>query len=414
MKKLTAFLLCITLFLGLAACGNSDTVQDDAPSAASSEQTPVPEPTPDPTPAPDQNAGKVLVAYFSATGNTAAVANSIAQATGGDLFELVPVEPYTSDDLDYNDDNSRVVYEHEHPEEQNIELTASTVDNWAEYDTAFIGYPIWWHAAAWPVNSFITENDFTGKTVIPFCTSASSGLEDSDTKLRDMAGTGDWLAGQRFSSSTSQDDVESWVSSLDLSAENTTAFAENGKSLVVYFSVPETDDPNDMTQEEANSTVVIDDAVLGNTQYMAYVIQETAGADIYRIEPETPYPTDHETLVDQALDEQDRGYRPAIKDTVENMDDYEVIYLGYPNWWGDMPMILYSFLEQYDLTGKTIVPFNTHGGSGFSQTISVIAELQPNATVVQDGLTISRDHIQDAEQEIIDWTQKVMEEVPAN
>lgn len=178
-----------------------------------------------------------------------------------------------------------------------------------------------------------------------------------------------------------------------------------GRVLVVYFSIPETTDPDNMTQEEDNSVVVIDGEVLGNTQYMAYVIRDTLGADIFRIEPETPYPTDHETLVDLARDEQGRNFRPAIKDTVDNMDSYDVIYLGYPNWWGDMPMILYSFLEQYDLSGKTIVPFNTHGGSGFSNTISTIAELQPNATVVQDGLTISRNHIQDAEQEIINWVQ---------
>lgn len=166
--------------------------------------------------------------------------------------------------------------------------------------------------------------------------------------------------------------------------------------------MPETTNPNNMTTEEANSTVVINGEVLGNTQYMAYVIQETTGADIFRIEPRTPYPTDHTTLVAQAREEQSNSFRPAIQDTVNNMDEYDVIYLGYPNWWGDMPMILYSFLEQYDLSGKTIVPFNTHGGSGFSGTIGTIRQMEPRATVL-DGMTISRNHIQDAEQEIIDW-----------
>ena len=161
-----------------------------------------------------------------------------------------------------------------------------------------------------------------------------------------------------------------------------------------------------MTTEEANSTVVINGEVLGNTQYMAYVIQEQLGADIFRIEPETPYPTDHTTLVAQAREEQEQSFRPAIKDSIADLADYDTIYLGYPNWWGDMPMILYSFLEQYDLSGKTIVPFNTHGGSGFSSTISTIRTLEPQANVL-NGLSISRDRIQDAEQEIVDWVKSL-------
>ena len=181
-------------------------------------------------------------------------------------------------------------------------------------------------------------------------------------------------------------------------------------TLVVYFSLPETDDPNDMTEEEENSTVIIDGEVLGNTQYMAYVIQEQTGADIFRIEAENPYPLDHDTLVDQAAEEQDQQARPAIADQVENMADYDVVYLGYPNWWADMPMILYTFLEEYDLSGKTIIPFNTHGGSGFSRTIDTIRELEPEAAVL-DGLTISRNSIQDAEQEIVDWVQGIQDQI---
>lgn len=106
--------------------------------------------------------------------------------------------------------------------------------------------------------------------------------------------------------------------------------------------------------------------------------------------------------MDQAAEEQEQNARPVIAGQVDNMADYDVIYLGYPNWWGDMPMILYTFLEQYDLSGKTIVPFNTHGGSGFSGTIGTIRELEPDAQVL-DGLSISRNDIQDARQEIVDW-----------
>ena len=124
--------------------------------------------------------------------------------------------PYTTEDLNYSNEDSRVSYEHENPDARQVELTASTVENWEEYDTIFLGYPIWWGIAAWPVDGFIEANDFTGKTVIPFCTSASSGLGESGQLLAEMAGTGNWLEGQRFSSSVSQEDIQAWVESLGL------------------------------------------------------------------------------------------------------------------------------------------------------------------------------------------------------
>ena len=165
------------------------------------------------TPAEESN---VLVAYFSATGNTERVANAIAEATGGDLFELTPAAPYTDADLDWTDESSRVVREYENPEERDVALTVDTPDNWADYDVVYLGYPIWWGIAAWPVNDFVASNDFTGKTVIPFCTSSSSGLGESGQLLADLAGTGTWLEGERFRSSASQEDVNAWVESLGL------------------------------------------------------------------------------------------------------------------------------------------------------------------------------------------------------
>ena len=166
---------------------------------------------------PEAPAGsRVLVAYFSATGNTEAVAGYIAQATGGDLFEITPADPYTSDDLDWTDENSRVVHEYENPDERDTELAADTPDGWEDYDVVFLGYPIWWYDAAWPVDGFVEANDFTGKTVIPFCTSSSSGLGESGSRLAELAGAGDWLEGQRFPSGASQADVEAWVDGLGL------------------------------------------------------------------------------------------------------------------------------------------------------------------------------------------------------
>jgi flavodoxin len=179
--------------------------------------------------------------------------------------------------------------------------------------------------------------------------------------------------------------------------------SDSDKILVVYFSMPETTDPNNMSQEEENSAIVIDGEVLGNTQYVAQVIHENTDSEFFRLEPSVPYPTDHDTLVDQAANEQDENYRPEIKDTIQDFDQYDTIFVGYPNWWGDMPMILYSFFDDYDFSNKTIVPFNTHGGSGFSNTIDTITELEPNATVITDGFTVSRNSVDDSEDDIFQW-----------
>ena len=117
--------------------------------------------------------GKTLVFYYSATGNTERVAKVIADATDADIFELQPTDPYTDDDLDWTNDNSRVSQEYANEDQRDVELESTTVDNWDSYDTVFIGYPIWWGIAAWPVNGFVENNDFTGKTMITVCNSAS-------------------------------------------------------------------------------------------------------------------------------------------------------------------------------------------------------------------------------------------------
>ena len=179
------------------------------------EQEPAVTPQPE-EPETEAAAGKTLVVYYSATGSTEAVANVLAEATEADIFELVPAEPYTSEDLNWNDENSRVVYEHDNVSARDVALTATTVEGWDEYDTVFIGYPIWWGIAAWPVDGFVEANDFTGKTVIPFCTSASSGLGESGELLAQLAGTGNWLAGERFSSGASAETVQAWAAGLGL------------------------------------------------------------------------------------------------------------------------------------------------------------------------------------------------------
>lgn len=227
MKKLLSMILIGTAAVGLlAGCGSSaetgrdnaagDTAQSAPQEAVSTDEA---EETTDNTADTSDTAdgsGNVLVVYYSATGNTEAVANMIAEATGGDTFEVVPAEPYTDDDLNWTDDNSRVSREHEDESLRDVELVSTDVDNWDSYDTVFIGYPIWWGIAAWPMDTFVEANDFTGKTVIPFCTSASSGLGDSGALLAEMAGTGDWQEGMRFRSGADEADVQEWVSGLGL------------------------------------------------------------------------------------------------------------------------------------------------------------------------------------------------------
>ena len=136
-----------------------------------------------------------------------------------DIFELVPADAYTEADLNWTVSGSRVNREHDNEALRNVELVTATVSNWEDYDTVLIGYPIWWGIAAWPVNEFVLSNDFTGKTVIPFCTSASSGLGQSGELLAEMAGDGNWLEGYRFSERPSQSDIQSWLNSLEIFGE---------------------------------------------------------------------------------------------------------------------------------------------------------------------------------------------------
>ena len=157
---------------------------------------------------------KTLVVYYSAQSHTKAVAEKIANNLNADIFEIKPIDEYTSEDLNWNDDNSRVSKEHENEDLRNVELQNAKVENWEEYDTVLIGYPIWWGIAAWPVDTFVKENDFNGKTIIPFCTSGSSGLGQSGKLLEEKAGSGNWKDGHRFSSNASDSDIKAWIDNI--------------------------------------------------------------------------------------------------------------------------------------------------------------------------------------------------------
>ena len=188
---------------GLVGCsGNNGTTAASATSPASTSASTAP------------TSNKVLVAYYSAQGHTRRVAEAAADELGADIFEIVPEEVYSDDDLNWTNSDSRVSREHDDESLRDVPLANATPDNWASYDTVLLGYPIWWGIAAWPTDHFATDNDFTGKKVIPFCTSSSSGMGQSGSLLAQAAGTGDWADGQRFSSGASDDEVRSWAHRL--------------------------------------------------------------------------------------------------------------------------------------------------------------------------------------------------------
>lgn len=201
-------------------------------------------------------------------------------------------------------------------------------------------------------------------------------------------------------SSTEESTAESADDETGNAETSDTAEAGSSHILIAYFSVMETDDVDTMASA---SRVAVNGEVLGNNQYIAQILQRETGGDLFAIETVQEYPTTHDPLLEFAYNEKTDNARPELATQIENLDSYDVIFLGYPNWNADLPMPLYTFLEEYDFSGKTIIPFTTHGGSGFSRTIQTISDLQPNATVISDGLSISRNSVSGAESDVVDW-----------
>lgn len=185
------------------------------------------------------------------------------------------------------------------------------------------------------------------------------------------------------------------------------AAAAQADELVAYFSMPE-DVVLDGVDAIGGASVLEKNGVrFGNLEYVAKLIAEKTGSDLWRIETEQQYPLEHDALLDFAADEQDREVRPALAGRIENPDQYDRIFLGFPNWWYDLPMPLYAFLESYDFSGKEIIPFVVHGGSGFSDTVETIAALQPDADIFRDGLSISRSVVSESEEKVAAWLEEL-------
>lgn len=235
MKKTIAILLSLVMVLGLAACGNSasrteqsSTEENSVESTTSVEEsvegsntdannTDVSESQTEETDAPDAQESKVLVAYFSATNTTEGVAEHIANGLNADIYEIVPEDPYTDADLNYNDNNSRTTIEMNDPDAR--PAISGSVENMDQYDIVFIGYPIWWGDAPRILSTFVESYDFSGKTIVPFCTSGGSGIGSSASNLEQLTSGATWLSGRRLNGSDSQNTVMEWVNSLGLNFE---------------------------------------------------------------------------------------------------------------------------------------------------------------------------------------------------
>ncbi|HIT05237.1 MAG TPA: flavodoxin [Candidatus Scybalocola faecipullorum] len=205
--------------------------------------------------------------------------------------------------------------------------------------------------------------------------------------------------------STAQTEAETAAPDADqdteTAGENTDSQGTDGsRILIAYFTAAENSGVDAVASASYSD---VNGEAKGRMQALAEMIQDVTGGDLFSIRTEETYPADGGDLIDYASQEQSEDARPALTTHIENPDDYDIIFVGYPNWWADLPMPLYSFFDEYDFSGKTIIPFNSHNGSRFSNTISTIASLEPNATVIEDGFTVNERDVPDAAGDIASW-----------
>ena len=336
----------------------------------------------------------ILVAYFSCSGNTEKMAGYVAEATGGTLFEIEPAVPYTAADLDYGDSSTRATAEQNDPAAR--PEIANSVDNMAHYDTVYLGFPIWWGKEPKIIDTFLESYDFSDKIVIPFCTSASSGISTAMNNIRNEIPGATVLDGKRFAASTAAETVSAWVNEMQTELDA----LQESKSLVAYFSYPL---DNDVDAVSSASVVVVDDVRYGSTEYVANVIAEQTGSDIFQIRTEQSYGTTFDKVTKSVKAEKDAGTYPVLSEHISDLDEYDTLYIGFPTWSYDMPQIMYAFFEEHDLSGKTVYLFNTSGGSQFAGAIDEIKEMQPNAAVMENGLSVYWTSVSTSKDQIIEW-----------
>ena len=386
---------------------------------------------------------KSIVVYFSCTDNTKTIAEYIKDSTASDIYRIEPSVPYTFADLNYGNADSRT------SKEQNDATArpgiAGSLPSLTDYEIVYLGYPIWWGEAPKIMYTFVESYDLSGKIIIPFCTSASSGIGNSATNLQTVTrGNATWIAGQRFAGNSSKSAIEQWVQGLDLSkttsatgtvvtpapdgstsepTETPNATPEPGTSeqptvtekpevtqtpnvtpepgiseqptVTEQPSVTQTPDITESPSVTENpvqtpepietpdvpagkKSIVVYFSCTDNTKTIAEYVAESTDADIYRIEPSVPYTSadlnygnaDSRTSKEQ----NDATARPDISGELPALDGYENVYIGYPIWWGQAPKIMYTFVENCNLSGKTVIPFCTSASSGVGTSATNLQE----------------------------------------
>lgn len=366
------------------------------------------------TPNPALNK-KSMVVYFSCTDHTKTIAEYIKNGTSSDIYRIEPSVPYTSEDLNYNNGDSRASKENQDAAAR--PGIAGTLPDLTDYEIIYLGYPIWWGQAPKIMYTFVESYDLSGKTIIPFCTSASSGIGNSATNLQTVTkGSAVWIAGQRFAGNSSQSVIQQWLQSLDLTKttsptgtvatpipdrptqtpepsdqptdqpEVTPTPEESGQPTETdQPDVTQTPEPSNQPTEQPQPTVTPDVPAGGkklvvyfsctdNTKTIAEYVAESTDADTYRIEAAQPYTAADLNYGDAdsrtSRENRDATARPEIAGELPSLEGYTNVYIGYPIWHGQAPKILYTFVENCSLSGKTVIPFCTSASSGIGSSAS--------------------------------------------
>lgn len=223
---------------------------------------------------------------------------------------------------------------------------------------------------------------------------AACGNTNSDGNAQDISSEAPQTSGQ-------ENEMQSNTSEQ---VESSNAGSDGSNILIAYFTAAENSGVDAISSA---SYTTIDGQAVGRIRAVADMIQENVGGDLFSIHTSVVYPTDGGELIDYAAEEQDENARPELTSRIDNLDQYDTIFIGYPNWWADLPMAVYSFFDEYDFSGKTIIPFNVHNGSRFSRTIQTIEELEPNATVIEDGFTVSEQTVDQAAPDVAEWLENL-------
>lgn len=352
----------------------------------------------------NHSTGKVLIAYFSQTGNTDGLAQIIQELTGADIFRIERAIPYSST---YNSQGLYAEALTEQRENAMPKLKAYLSDmglDIAQYDTILLGYCNWWASIPAPVQSFLAHYDLSSKTIIPFCSMGGGRFGQTISAIAKLAPNGTIKEGLDVTySSYDRAEINKWLDRVLTAAPAPTLTptpipsstpiptltptptpAPSSTPTPVPSPAPS---PTPTPAEAATRVLTVYFSCTNNTKNLAQKIADVADSDLYEIVPEIPYTSadlnynNDESRANREMN--DEIARPAISGSIENMDDYDVILLGYPIWWGKMPRIINTFLESYDFSGKTIMPFCTSGSSGIGGSLPGLQEACPDSTITE-------------------------------